>query len=227
MPRDTTPPAFMFYPDDFASDGKVEAMSTEGIGCYILLLCKAWRENPPATIPADDRVLARWTRVSDDRWIALRAEVLSPFEPCGDGRLVQKRLRSEYEKQRRNRRVRSASGKLGASVRWQTHGTHDGEAMTEESESDGVPELFERFWSAFPSGRKKSKARARESFEKAIRCCDPQKIITAAAEYAASDEGRGPYVKMPSTWLNGECWTDDRSAWKTLNPKSGQTPFLE
>jgi uncharacterized protein YdaU (DUF1376 family) len=134
----------MFYPDDFASDGKVEAMTSEGVGCYILLLCKAWRENPAGTIPADDRLLARWARVSDERWAALRPEVLSPFEPCNDGRLVQKRLRSEYEKQRRSRRARSLAGKLGAAATWQKHGNAIGDALAEESEYESESENLNR-----------------------------------------------------------------------------------
>lgn len=81
---------------------------------------------------------------------------------------------------------------------------------------------FELFWTVFPRGRKKSKARAREAFEKA-RCKAPTtEIIAAATEYAASAEGRGQYVKMPETWLNGECWNDDREAWKHKETSDGR-----
>ena len=73
--------------------------------------------------------------------------------------------------------------------------------------------IFERFWSAFPAGRKSGKAKAREAWSKAIKKTDPEAIITAAGEYAGSEVGRGEFVKMPTTWLNGECWDDDRSAW--------------
>ena len=68
MSRYDDPPYFPFYPDDFACDGKVEAMTTEEVGAYTLLLCKAWREDPPGSIPDDDRVRARWTRLTPDRW---------------------------------------------------------------------------------------------------------------------------------------------------------------
>lgn len=72
---------------------------------------------------------------------------------------------------------------------------------------------FERFWSAFPAGRKKSKGLARAAWDKAIKKIDAETIIAAAIEYKASDEGRGAFVKMPSTWLNQDCWTDERAAW--------------
>jgi uncharacterized protein YdaU (DUF1376 family) len=219
MARDLAPPAFMFYPDDFASDGKVEAMSTEGVGCYILLLCKAWRENPPATLPDDDRILARWARVSDERWRDLKAEVLLTFDQAATGRLVQRRLLREYEKQRKFRRQHSLSGKLGAAERWRRHS--DAIAQEDESEIES-PDYFELFWKEFPRGRKKSKARARTAFDRACGKVPPEQIIAAATEYAASDEGRGAFVKMPETWLNGECWTDDREAWKDRGPKNGR-----
>jgi uncharacterized protein YdaU (DUF1376 family) len=51
MPKNVDAPAFMFYPDDFTSDGKVEAMTTEEVGAYLLLLCKAWREKPRQPFP--------------------------------------------------------------------------------------------------------------------------------------------------------------------------------
>ncbi len=74
---------------------------------------------------------------------------------------------------------------------------------------------FAEFWDAYPPGRKTKRARASESFTKAVaEGTDPEVLIDAAAEYARSDEGQGDYVKMPSTWLNGQCWLDDRQAWK-------------
>lgn len=72
---------------------------------------------------------------------------------------------------------------------------------------------FARFWSAFPPGRKHAKAKARVAFEKAAKLADPETIIAAAAEYAASQVGQGEFVKGPEPWLNGECWNDDRTSW--------------
>ena len=79
MPKTNHPPAFLFYPEDFSSDSKVEAMTTEEVGAYTLLLCKSWRESPPGSIPDDDVVLARWARLASDRWTVCRAAVLAAF----------------------------------------------------------------------------------------------------------------------------------------------------
>lgn len=143
MPRDNQPPAFMFYVDDFCSDDKVEAMPTEAVGCYILLICKAWRTRPPATLPDDDALLARWSRVSDSRWLELKRHVLAPWVLCNDGRWLQKRLRKEYEKQRARAAALSTSGKKGAAKRWQAYGDAIGEAngdaiATENENGNGI-----------------------------------------------------------------------------------------
>lgn len=95
------------------------------------------------------------------------------------------------------------------------------------SKSCAPDDLFESFWKAFPPGRKKSKAKAREAWTRAIEAAQPDAIVAAAVEYAASSEGRGQYVKMPATWLNGGCWDDDRSAWgaQAVSVPSGPRPL--
>ncbi len=105
------PPYFPFYPNDFSADGKVEAMSTTEVGAYILLLCKAWMEEPPGTLPVDDRVLARWARMDPERWAEVRRVVLSPFVASSDGRLHQKRMIAEYQKFRSTSKARSSAAK--------------------------------------------------------------------------------------------------------------------
>jgi uncharacterized protein YdaU (DUF1376 family) len=117
MPRPSGCPYFNFYPDDFSSDRNVEAMTTEEVGAYILLLCKSWREDPVATLPNDDRLLARWARLSPDRWAACKAAVLSCFRTGTDGRLYQKRLRLEYDRLRRIQKTRHEAAKVAANVR--------------------------------------------------------------------------------------------------------------
>ncbi len=121
MPKDDHPPAFLLYPQDFASDSKVEAMTTREVGAYFLLLCKAWYETPVATIPNNDRVLARWARLTPDEWAECRDAVLSPFKACADNRLLSPRLSSEYRKLMESRRKKSLAGKSGAEKRWQCH----------------------------------------------------------------------------------------------------------
>ena len=105
--------------EDFASDGKVEAMTTEAVGAYILLICKAWRESPPGSLPDDDLVLARWARLAPGDWSEVRSSVLAAFALGADGRYHQKRMRREYEKIVRVESAKTASAKRAASARWE------------------------------------------------------------------------------------------------------------
>lgn len=109
------PPYFPLYVLDLVGDDAVEAMTTEAFGAYMLLLCKAWHQEPPGTIPNDDSVLARWSRVSPERWQELRQMVFAAFKPCKGGkRLMQKRMVKEYEKLVSKLKVLSEAGRRGA-----------------------------------------------------------------------------------------------------------------
>lgn len=121
MARDEKPPAFLFYVDDFVSDGVVEAMTTEQVGAYVLLLCKAWREHPVGTIPMDDAVLSRWARLTGQQWNRLKPGVLRAFAEGSDGRWHQKRMKVEYSKWKATLAAKKRGGKKGALKRW--HGT--------------------------------------------------------------------------------------------------------
>jgi uncharacterized protein YdaU (DUF1376 family) len=88
-------PYFRLYVADIVSDALVEAMSTEQVGAYFLLLCKAWGQPIVGTVPDDDRVLARWARVPLARWRRIKARVLAPWKLI-DGVWHQKRMQLEY-----------------------------------------------------------------------------------------------------------------------------------
>lgn len=107
---------FKFYPEAFAASGSVEAMSTEAVGAYILLLCKAWHQSPPASLPNDDAILRAWSRTGE-RWSAVRAQVLLCWELRGDGRLYQPRLEHEWRSINTERAAKSRGGKHSAARR--------------------------------------------------------------------------------------------------------------
>lgn len=76
--------------------------------------------------------------------------------------------------------------------------------------SDDDPH-FAAFWSAYP--RKDDKGHARKAWPKAIRKADPAAIIAAAEAFAADcvrDKTERRFIALPTTWLNGERWTDQR-----------------
>jgi len=231
------PHFFAFYPGDFAGDFNVEAMTTLQVGAYILLLCKAWQADPPASLPNDDAVLARFARLSPGDWAAAKAGVLAPFTLGTDNRWYQKRLRQEYEKARMLSRKREKAGEAGAAARWQPHGNrmanglangsqtdaNQSQSKTQNKDKDKDPPtprlgkgakpdhpLFAAFWAAYP--RKVDRPRATAAFAK----IDPDaglidRMLAAIGDARRSDGWRrenGKFIPHPATWLNGCRWED-------------------
>ena len=149
MPKDDRrPPAFMLYVNDFCSDGIVEAMTTEQVGAYFLLLCKAWSEEPCGSIPDDDRVLARWSRLTPQRWSKCKAAVMLAFKQMADGRWHQKRMKQEYRNMLAYRSGKSLAGKRGAESRWHSQDSamlspiaNDGSSTSTSISSSISPEV--------------------------------------------------------------------------------------
>lgn len=73
-------------------------MQCKTLGAYMILLCVAWNQNPGASLPNDENVLARWARLTKEEWEEVREEILACFTLLDDNRYYQKRLRLEYEK---------------------------------------------------------------------------------------------------------------------------------
>lgn len=136
MPREGRPPYFPFYVNDFVADRDVEAMTTEAVGAYLLLLCKAWFEEPAGTIPNDDVILARWARLTDDRWSGCKSQVLAAFRLDKDGgRYRQKRLALEFSRLRKQAKAKSEAGKAGAESRWHSHASANAPALANDGSS--------------------------------------------------------------------------------------------
>ncbi len=111
-------PYFPLYVLDFIGDANVDSMTSEQLGCYVRLLCKAWHQEPVGSIPDENSTLAAWCRVSKSKFIKLAPAVLKPFKKGEDGRYHQKRMCNEYEKLRSEWDRRSSAGKRGMSTRW-------------------------------------------------------------------------------------------------------------
>ena len=133
---------FPFYPKDFCSDPKVEAMTTLQVGAYMLLLCKAWEENPVGTLPCDDTVLARYARMRPKEWLKNKDAVLQAFFQEG-GRWHQKRMVAEYAKAQNTHLHKSEAGKKGNEVRWHSDRCAIARASDSNSDSDSSSEKKE------------------------------------------------------------------------------------
>jgi hypothetical protein len=86
-----------------------------------------------------------------------------------------------------------------------------GEERTTRRSATTSPERFEEFWAAYP--RRSDRGHARTAYAKALSKTDAETLILGAKKYAAHVDGKDPkYVALPTTWLNGERWSDELDA---------------
>jgi uncharacterized protein YdaU (DUF1376 family) len=118
----STTPAFQFYVNDWLSSTKISTMTPSEEGAYIRLLCYCWND-PDCTLPDDDEVLARLSRLGEG-WFnggstALRRCFMP--HPKKPGRLFNSRLLDERKKQeawrKKSREGGIQSGKTRAKTR--------------------------------------------------------------------------------------------------------------
>lgn len=209
-------PYLDLYTGDWLKDPAVSLCEPATRGIWIDLLCAMHERDRCGVIAGTREQLARISRCSAvaldhalaDLQTTKAAEIT---ERDGKVTVINRRMKNAADKRRRDAE-RQAQKRLSAECHSDV--ALDNDIDLKEIEKK-VSELFERFWQVYPSGRKKSKGAAREAFTKAIGKESAEVIITAARHYAGTPEGKGKYVKMPSTWLNQECWDDDRAAWES------------
>lgn len=102
-------PAMPLWTDAYLGD--TTHLSTIEHGAYLLLLMAMWRND--GSLPNDDRLLAKYTRLTAGQWARVKP-ILAPFFTIKDGKIAQGRLTDELNAVRR--RSRSASDSIKS--RW-------------------------------------------------------------------------------------------------------------
>lgn len=98
------------------------------------------------------------------------------------------------------------------------NGTASGTPSGTESRMKGEKEplgdsggLFEQWWSEVP--RKVGKGQARAAFRTALGKAPFEVLLAGIQRYRVQRDGQeAKFTKHPSTWLNGECWSDEADA---------------
>jgi uncharacterized protein YdaU (DUF1376 family) len=103
---------FSFFPKQWLGDDKVLLMDWDARGMHLHLMCMAWQQDPPCTIPADEAVLRKWCG-NPKRWAKVKNQILAAWK-LRDGRYVQEGLLAAYERACN----RSESGRKSANARW-------------------------------------------------------------------------------------------------------------
>lgn len=109
-------PYFPLYVSDLLGDDKVIVQDLTQFGAYMRLLCLAWQQKPPASIPSDDAVIAKMLGVPTSEWAGLKPTVIQCWQLRGN-RYYNKRLKQVFDEMIDARRKRQTAGQLGGKQR--------------------------------------------------------------------------------------------------------------
>ncbi|EGY01392.1 hypothetical protein AZA_88703 [Nitrospirillum viridazoti Y2] len=96
-------PAIPLFTDAYLGD--TTHLTTIEHGAYLLLLMSMWR-TADCSLPADDKLLARYARLTTGQWARIKP-TLMPFFTEEEGRIRQGRLTDEYKLVRQHSRQQS------------------------------------------------------------------------------------------------------------------------
>lgn len=188
------------------------AEATEAVACL---------EGPDPHSSDPDHEGRRMERVPGG-WIVLNAH---KYREMATRIVAMEKTRARVAKHRANKKAGGCNGDVTVGTESSrssapSDAVSDADAESKQKKKESPPKaaddpLFARFWEIFPSRRKTKKQDARKAWTSAVKKgIDPEMMIAAAREYAASPLGRSDIACMPSSWLNGQRWDDDRTAWQ-------------
>jgi len=99
--------------------------TTLAFGARVKLWIAAWDEDPPGTLPADDRSLARLSEVTSRQWKRIKHELLPTWDRTDDGRILIRRVALQHARVMEIRAKRVTAGQAGAEARWGKRRTND------------------------------------------------------------------------------------------------------
>jgi uncharacterized protein YdaU (DUF1376 family) len=221
-----TPSWFPFNPATFR--GKLAAgMNPKQAGAFMFLVCAAWFETPPASLPPDDSVLALASGFGEDvaSWLGVKSVVLSGWTCREDGRLTLPWLRELYDraaaKSRTARESANAKRSLSERTAFAPH--------TRSDSGSSSPPFVRLVWNqvsplyrAYARFRRSSKGAFQRAVEPAWGVLltrgesDPLAVLLPATEaYAASWQGQQAHgaVGPEKFYAADGVWEQDPHDW--------------
>lgn len=110
----STHPYIPLYVDDYDAHTSHLTAAEDGVYCRLLRLC--WR-TPGCSLPNDLAWIARKIRLSAEDFETIAKPVMDEFFRLQRGRLVQKRLKDEYDNISRKKTARKVAGKKGGEAK--------------------------------------------------------------------------------------------------------------
>jgi uncharacterized protein YdaU (DUF1376 family) len=223
------PPAMPLYVNDWLTGQGVLMMSDAEQGLFLRLLCLAWKADPPCSIPADQKLVAKMLGKSPAQWRRVSGLILKKFQPIkGTDRIRNPKQWAVYSEIMARRERHSRNGLKGAESRWRGHDTDDGPANSpaidsplanacpsieavSETETDLLSDrekskAFEDLWGRYPM--KDGKRAAERHFGVSVKTPADLEAITAALDTYLYHLRRNVWKKPKngSTWFNN--WRD-------------------
>lgn len=217
-----TLPYMKLHIADYLAD--TQHLTTQEHGAYLLLLMNYWQTEKPLNNKRGR--LKSVVRLSTEEWKEVEI-TLSEFFTVEDDLWKHGRVEAELESVIALSTQASYAGSKSARVRAEKKRNSNGSSTTVEPKfndrSDSVERKsnhkdidkdkdidikseFDLFWLAYP--RKGDKKKALISFRGALTITNSAVIIAGARRYANDPNRDNAFTKLPTTWLNGECWND-------------------
>lgn len=215
------PPAFQFYPKQWLGDDKVLAMSWCARAMHMHLMCIAWQQEPPCTIPNDDDLIKRWLQ-NPKNWHSVKNEIFAAWILDGE-RWLQRGLLEIYERQKAYRDTRSANAKK----RWidNAHASpksciNDALLFTSTTKDKNILPKSRAMEIYLLYPKKMARASALKAINKASQRLlkenadrDPwEYLIVKVSQFAKEcreTRREKQFIPYPATWFNAEGYEDE------------------
>jgi Protein of unknown function (DUF1376) len=101
------------------SDTWIEAVGVPNLShALICLWAESWYQVPAASLPDNDKILARLAMCDDETWRAIKERALRGWLKCSDGRLYHPTVAELAIEGWGRKKTASEKGKAGAKIRW-------------------------------------------------------------------------------------------------------------
>ncbi len=218
----STHPYIPLFVDDY--DAATSHLSVEEDGAYSRLLRLCWR-TPGCSLPNDPAWIARKIRMTTEEFGRVARPVLDEFFTLSRGRLIQRRLKREYDDISRKKTARKKAGKSGGdakAAKTKTKGPSNATVLPADTRAfpDPYPEpevsnpptplpggLAEALASYPEEGRNVSDADAEAAWRGATADHAPDALISAAKSFGRSRAAtRAPRFDRWLTRRQFEAW---------------------
>lgn len=227
---------FKFYGQDYLSDPKMLSLSASERSCWITLLCySSVNDNGMITFISEEQLMLQaglW--VTSDEWDKTLG-VLKKFEKLGmitlDNDKItiinwEKRQETNLTSYERVKRFRQKKRNDNAMITIEENRIEENRINKEDNVAVATIEEiseFDIFWKEYPKKEKKRQSKEIWDRKKINRFF--KEIMSFISKAKETDRWKGGFIKQPTTFLCGECWNDDISAYN--NQKAPQLQSLD